>query len=185
MLYTVPRDAAWRDCAATLWSLENLFPRPHFQAPPTSGNSCGLVAWVYPRRLPWLACTLSSAASGRQRCGVVLLPSACRGSEAVSEQQHPWEGKMHDPFRWQVLGSQAAMHLTLSCSARENHCGDGIAWRGLMSPRIVRDPRKPFGVANRCKTAIENGSNNGRKAVVAAEIVLNGVAQRYELPGFE
>jgi len=120
MLYTVPRDAVWRDCAATLRSLENLFPRPYFQTLPTSGNSCGLVAWVYPRRFPWLACTLSSAASGRQRCGVVLLPSACPGSEAVSAQQHPWVGKMHDPFRWQVLGSQAAMHLTLSGSAREN-----------------------------------------------------------------
>jgi hypothetical protein len=32
------------------------------------------------------------------------------------------EEEMRDPFRWQVVGSQGAMCLTLSGSAKGNHC---------------------------------------------------------------
>src|SRR5690348_16636162 len=37
---------------------------------PRANHSRGLVAWVCPRRLPWLACTLPTVSSGRPRCGV-------------------------------------------------------------------------------------------------------------------
>src|SRR6266542_1991962 len=89
---------------------------------PSADNSRELVAWVYPRRLPWLACTPPTVSSGRPRCGVALPPSASRSLEVVSEPQHPYGGRMRDLFQRQVLGSPAAVCPILSGGAKENHC---------------------------------------------------------------
>jgi hypothetical protein len=41
---------------------------------PRANNSLALVGWVYPSRLPWLACTLPTVSSWWRRCGVALPP---------------------------------------------------------------------------------------------------------------
>ena len=45
------------------------------------------------------------------------------------------EEKRRNSFQGQATGPQASECQTLSGSAQENHCGDGIAWRGPQSPR--------------------------------------------------
>jgi hypothetical protein len=85
-------------------------------------NSAGLVAWVYPRRFPWLPCTLPTSSCGRPRCGVVPAPSASCDLEAVLGLQHLCEGKLRAHYQSQVLGSQAAVCLTLSGSTQANGC---------------------------------------------------------------
>jgi hypothetical protein len=51
-------------------------------------DSRGLVAWVFPRRFPWRACTIPTASSGRPRCGAALPPSGSCNWESESELQH-------------------------------------------------------------------------------------------------
>ena len=47
--------------------------------------------------------------------------------------------------------------------------------------QMTRDPSKAFGISDRHKTTVDDGPYYGSESRVAAEIILGGMAQRYDL----
>ena len=95
------------------------FP-PAFQPFPGTNDSLELVGWVYPKRLPWPACTPPTSFSSRQLSGAVTPPAASCDSEALYGLRHPCAGKMRDPFRRQGSEWQATVCPTPSGGVPEN-----------------------------------------------------------------
>jgi len=49
---------------------------------------------------------------------------------------------------------------------------------------VSSNPREPFGIADRHKIAIDNGTDYGGKSGIAAEVVFESMTKRDERPGF-